>query len=1005
MKRIAFVVAAALLLASAGYWAIGQWNVAHPMAEVSDSPAMQLKKKYGKEERKKGIIGAKEWLYQIRVNQNTGIVSLVDVINARAQWVAAKQSKAGGGRSLGLTWEELGPDNVGGRTRAILIDPANPQKMWCGGVSGGLFFSTDGGLNWQLHPWTIENDNVGISTMRMAPNGDIYIGTGEGFAPVIDGVPNTFGAPGFIGSGVYRSTDGGETFSVVPATVPAANSGNDRWAFIYEIAFDPLDANRYYVATHRGLVMTTDGGSTFITPTGITPALQNNPCLEVATDPTTGTVYTVVGNRAFRSTDSGITFTEFTGLNGFPLPARVGRTEFATLKSESGLVYAVVSRPGFGGIMDGIYRSADNGENWSLVVQGSANGFNPLGAQAGWNIAFAIDPANPNRLMIGGQLELWSVNVNGGRDLIAYWQPSIPSNPYYIHADMHIVVYHPTDPNIMFVGSDGGVSKSTDAQQQFPKFTPRNKGLNITQFYGFSASFNSWIIGGTQDNGTVLNDCRNNSPISYREVNGGDGGDAVISRLNPQISFSTIYSGEVRRSVNGADSYSCALDENIDANNDCQPDQGTLFISPYTLWEYDTVLPTTVYRKRTTINRTTQALVSQTVTSEVIDVNVEKGILFLCTTNGLWFAPNALVPSSTPTWFNIPISGTASAVTISESGTAYVGTQNGNVFRVDGLPDGYILDSNLVSVAITPDTVNNTDIIDSTFEYFYKSPLDRDTWSFPGTGSSIASHQGIRRVNTPVPGIAGRYVTGFAINPNDEGQVAVTLGNYGNTNYVYQSLNANDPPIGQTTPLPVYEPIQGNLPAMPVYDAVFDYYNSNNLILGTELGVWSSNNALDGSAGISWSTENNNTFGAVPTFQVRMDPIYNKDCRILYAGTHGRGIFRSTSLTPNNCDVQPCKQIVSVQDVVKNNKPATLRIYPNPVMQDATLELYNNNAREAVVKVFDITGRLVYEQTLNSLVTGLNQVKLELSHLQVGTYIVAAQPTGQKVVTTKLIKQ
>lgn len=1011
MKKIAFVLVCAIMLAAGGYWATGLFTQANPMAGASDSPAMQLKMKHGKGKDKKGIYGAKEWLYQIRANQNTGIVSIVDILNARNQWIAAKQTKANGGRSLGLTWEELGPDNVGGRTRGLVIDPNEPNKMWCGGVAGGLFYSVDGGLNWRIHPWTMENDHIGISTMRIAPNGDIYIGTGEGFAPVLDGVPNTFGAPGFIGNGLYRSTDGGETFNHIPATAPTPNRNNERWSFVYEIAFDPFDSNKFYVATHKGLAMTTDGGNTFI-DAPITPsALHNNVCFEVATDLSNGTVYTILSGRAYRSTDAGITFTEFTGTvgptaNGFPVQSRIGRTELATIASRPGLVYACIARTGFGGELEGVYRSTDFGATWSTVVQGSTNGFNPLGQQGSWNIAFGIDPANPERLILGGQLELWSINVNGGRDLIAYWQPESPSNPYYVHADMHLVEFHPTNPNIMFIGGDGGVYKSTDAQKQFPKFTPRNKGLNITQFYGFGTSFNGYVLGGTQDNGTNYNDCRNNAPMSYREVNGGDGGDGAISRLYPNISFATVYSGRLQRSVNGAQSYGCALGGFLDTNSDCEPDQGALFLAPFALWEFDTVVENTIYKKIVRYDTSLDSVISIDYTPTTRNIRLEKGILFLCTNNGLWFAPNALNPSLSPTWYNVPVAGMATAVSISERGTVFVGTQSGNLYRVDGLADGYVLDSQLVNVITTTDTANpNIQLIDSVFTYYYESPVDRNQWNFPAAGTANATHQGIRRVNITLPGTNGRYVTGVGINPSNENQVVVTYGNYGNSNYVYQSLNGNDPPIGQTSPLPTFESIQNNLPLMPVYDAVFDFYNGNNLILGTELGVWSTANALDGSTNVSWATENSQTFGAVPTFQVRMDPMYDMDCRILYAGTHGRGIFRTTSLTPTQCDVTPCKDIVGINKPIAKATNPSIKVYPNPVSGIANFELNIINGRDAVVYVYDITGRLVFSEKVNSLVSGINKITLDLQQLQSGTYIVAAMVPGEKVATTKLIKQ
>ena len=123
---------------------------------------------------KEGIDVAQDYLTDRKANKLTGKVDLQDVRKAREQ---VNMHKAMRSSASVLEWEEMGPDNVGGRTRAVLIDKDNPSRIYAGSVSGGLWISESGGRAWRKY--SDELANLNISCITQASNGDIYFGTGE----------------------------------------------------------------------------------------------------------------------------------------------------------------------------------------------------------------------------------------------------------------------------------------------------------------------------------------------------------------------------------------------------------------------------------------------------------------------------------------------------------------------------------------------------------------------------------------------------------------------------------------------------------------------------------------------------------------------------------------------------------------------------------------------------------------------------------------------------------
>ncbi len=924
--------------------------------------------------------GMKQYLFDMRVNQNTGRFDAADVLAARKEVLNYRLSSATNKRSaVNLEWEEMGPDNVGGRCRAILIDKDNPNKMLAGGVSGGLFKSNNGGLSWEPHPFNKQPYYTGISSIKQAPNGDIYIGTGEGFGFAYNGVTiPSFSAPTFIGSGIFKSTDGGETFNLLPSTIPSENVNNDTWSITSEIAIDPNNSNRVYAATFKGLKISTDGGTSWTDASGLLPADFDRESQDVETS-TNGFVHAVINNKYYRSTD-GFQFSNMMGVNEFP-NSPVGRIEMAVSPSDPNYVYALIAQ---GQGTRGVYKSTDGGDSWELMLAGDANTFNPLGGQGGWNNTIAVDPSNKERIVLAGQLEVWSYSPQFGWNLIAFWQSDAPTNPYYVHADNHEIIFNPQNPNVLYIGNDGGVYQSLNASERFPTFLMRNKGFNVTQFYGIGSSLDGKVIGGTQDNGTQYIPLNLNTRLSAVEVQGGDGGKSEISKINPNAMFASIYGGQVYRSSNGGGSFGCFFDDRIDPNSDCETNS-QFFLPHYILWEKLEDNSITYDDNVQTIGNTT--IITKTKKTD----RIEKAIIFLENSGRLWFTPDALDFSGQARWFWMPVGGAVSTIEATEDGTIYYGTTASQVYRADGFLNKYKQDG--FSVVISNDTlVNGLDtVITIAADTVVKNIPDYPVNSLPANwnwGNNVTNYQGLTNVRIGDSGDFGngRYVTGIGVDPNDKERIVVTLGNYGNANYVYTATDvfSNDNPS--------FTSIQNDLPKFPVYDAVIDFYNGNNIILGTDVGIWTSNNG-----GTSW-TYSENDFTHVPVIQLRQDKLYQDGCYVIYAGTHGRGIFRTFSPDHPGDAVCPKKAGITTSVAESNVLNFSVNFYPNPVSNKANLEVNTDKETTVSIVLVDLLGRTYDKVKVNQrLNRGTSNISLDFSSIPAGNYLLSVKTKGQSL--------
>ncbi|MGB0839668.1 MAG: two-component regulator propeller domain-containing protein, partial [Chitinophagales bacterium] len=333
----------------------------------------------------RGIAGAMQYLYAKKANQITGEIDVNDVLKAQAMLGEPKDYKD----PNTVEWEKMGPINVGGRTRALVIDKDNPNRLYTGGVSGGIYISDNGGLDWYEYAGNATLPNMSITSMVQAANGDLYVGTGEGFAITFSGTDGN-GSSGAIGTGIYKSTDDGATFELLSETVPNPNTTGDDWAWVNDMTAHPTNANVIYAANKGGLYVTENGGDTW----DLTTYGDNFDLLGVGYDITiagNGTVHANVGSHYYRST-STTTFDRLSGnaLGQFPIGG--GRKRIAVAPSDDNYVYAIVLQNN--NCLDKVLQSTDGGDSWIEIAEGGSDFFAPMFngsyCQGGYDLAFGV---------------------------------------------------------------------------------------------------------------------------------------------------------------------------------------------------------------------------------------------------------------------------------------------------------------------------------------------------------------------------------------------------------------------------------------------------------------------------------------------------------------------------------------------------------------------------------------------------------------------------------------
>ena len=351
-----------------------------------------------------GYKGSSEYLYNMRKNWETNSIDLADVERARKE---ASHLRNNAQRSLDLEWNERGPDNIGGRTRAIIFDKDNPDIMLAGGVGGGVFYTNSGGTSWFKIDNMDELDNIAVASMVQDNDGYIYFGTGEGF------YQNTGdGTGGFEGAGIFKSDQTVSSLSGDLSTMTFTKLATT-WIVSTQSAFVNVNkmvyrsqSNEIFAATARGIRVSADGGATWDNPLTIGALSLTATAHDVEVD-SDGGVHAVSGNGLYYSPDgSHGSFTKY-GADVLPLSSP-SRVEVEVAPSNPNYIYVLEIASDES--LAAAYRSTDGGQTFEEIGSGGTDTFSPMGSssqyQGFYDCALAVDPVNPDKILVGG-VELW----------------------------------------------------------------------------------------------------------------------------------------------------------------------------------------------------------------------------------------------------------------------------------------------------------------------------------------------------------------------------------------------------------------------------------------------------------------------------------------------------------------------------------------------------------------------------------------------------------------------
>lgn len=687
----------------------------------------------------------------------------------------------------GVEWIERGPDNIGGRTRAVIFDPNDPsgKAVFAGSVSGGLWKCTD--ITQPNPGWEPVNDtfaNLAITTIAFDSSQPttMYFGTGEGF----------FNGDAVRGDGIWKSTDGGNTWNQL------SNTTGNAFDFVQKIVVagngDVFAATRSRFCNVGGIYRSTDGGASWslVLSGGNTGGFcsgqgQWAADIEIAAN---GDLYAAMGlgytDGIYKSTDGGTTWSAITG-GGLPT-SDYQRIELACAPSDANTVLAVMEEESYTGNNDckGLYLSTDGGSTWTTLTMPVYfyNGSTDFTRGQSWyDLIAAFDPNDATRIYVGG-IDIHLSEDQGNTWVnVGEWR----GNTYqYVHADQHAIYFKPGSSSELLLGNDGGVYYSSDAHTSSPTIVGRNKGYNTIQYYAGDltpTANTNFFIAGAQDNGSHR--ISGGGVRSGVEVTGGDGAFCHIDQNEAQYVITSYVYNNYRVSSDSGKTF---------AYYDLS-DSGK-FINPT---DYDDI-----------------------------------GDKLYCSAEfGKYVRWNNPQTGGSFDVINAPWTGEeVSAVTVDKSSTntVWFGTDDGALYKVT-------------------DAHTN-------------SPTFND---FTGSWGS-------------------NYISSITIDPSDSNHLLVTFSNYGVTS-VYESTN------GGTS----WTDVEGNLPDMPVRDALFNPNNGDQVLLATEAGIWSTDN-LDGGA-TQWAASNTGMA------TVRTDMLqYRTSDGLVLAATHGRGLYTSDVFTTATAD-------------------------------------------------------------------------------------------------------
>ena len=431
----------------------------------------------------------------------------------------------------GMKPRSIGPAVMSGRVTAIAVVRKNPDIIYIGSASGGLWKSTGGGVKWEPIFDTMAVASIGAIAVDQNNPDVIWVGTGEGNPRNSE----------TSGNGVYKSLDAGRTWT---------HLGLDNTRNIQQVLLDPTNSSVAYVAAigtawgetpDRGVYKTTDGGATW---QKVLYVDDKTGCADLVMDPSNPNKLIAAmwqyrrwpwffksgghGSGLYVTFDGGKSWKKRTDEDGLP-KGEIGRIGLAISANDPERVYALIESK-----KNALYRSDDGGFKWRKMAD------NNIGDRPFYYAQIFVDPTNENRLY--NVFTFVTVSEDGGKT----FEPLI----HRIHVDNHAFYINPDNPNFLIDGNDGGAAISRDRGKTW-RFI---RDLPLGQFYHINVDMQTPynVYGGLQDNGSwrgpvyayQFGAIRN---PQWEMVGGGDGFDVVPDRSDSQYCYSMSQGGYVNR--------------------------------------------------------------------------------------------------------------------------------------------------------------------------------------------------------------------------------------------------------------------------------------------------------------------------------------------------------------------------------------------------------------------------------------------------------------------------
>ena len=861
--------------------------------------------------------------YNRQVNPLTGEIPLDQKLLEfdRAKQAKSRVVNSAKVASIKTEFINRGPSNLGGRTRAFVIDKSvnTGNTILAGGVSGGVFRTIDGGASWTKVSPNDENHNVTTIAQDPTNTNVWYYGTGESIGNSAGLIYNNAPNP-YFGQGIWKSTDGGVTWTQMLNTSSNQTSYDSDFDIIFKLAVHPLTGDLY--AATAGKLKRFDG-------TTWTDEISNG---SISSGLSTDVVITS-GGRVYASfsgnndaNTEGV-WTSSTGVGGW---SRIntsyftpfGRVVLALAPSNQSKLFVLY----YNGNTGDCATATQEADLWMWTQDSETTGTftefsdvlpletcdtpsppetssdpdnNPFSVQQGYDLVISVKPDDEDFVVIGGTNAYKKSNITdsgsrftrigGYKDNTSYAIYYTPAGDLH-HPDIHALVFDPFHSNVLYSGTDGGVHKTNNITSGVINWTNLNNNYQTYQYYHIGIdpmAGSDIVIGGAQDNGITVGGTGWNMPdlTTLDFYASGDGCSVAISRDDVCLPFFiSLQEGTFYRTFNCGGTFSSY--DPITPYIDTETPYDSQFVTLFHLDQDNN--KAMYYAAKSTLLRTTDATnVTSSTWEDLGDTSSAFGHLDKFQTFATSWGP------------------------YSNSSYLLMGGDRGHIYRL-----------------VDPQNV---------------ARVLGDATDITPSGATLAN-----------PSI----VTGLAIHPTNPDIVLATYSNYG-TASIFLTTNA-------TAANPIWTLVEHNLEPYSIRSAAIAQNSNGETVyfVGTARGLYSNTDPINN----NWVLEAPDEIGLALVSDLK----YRPDDHKLLIGTHGNGMYEAT-----------INYTLGIDDF--KNISSSIKLYPNPVHDNLNVKLLQADGAKISYSVVNLSGQKIFSGSIDKENVDVSQLANGMYFLQVTT--------------------